>query len=476
MPTRFNSQSSSQVRLGIPPLQSGYQGKSTSRDLVIPPVGIDDVDRALFNLFDKEIPFTVVGGADDPDGLRKVPVLMTAGEKWALNKRQRGLKDRNGALILPIITIIRTNIFQTPNEDITGRGINQQTGEIVIRRKLDRTDRDYQQLVNRLLVPNQQNLAVNPQNAYPTSVSTIVPGEFGDDLFGADAPFGEETDVQNFTPQLTTLRSVGNLEQDPAIQQGGLLIPNRANNVWETVVVPAPQFFTAQYDVTFWTQYTKHMNQLIEMLIASFLPQGNQWQLNTPKGYWFLANVDANTYTADNNADDYSQVERLIKYKFVVKVPGYILATGVPGAPVPLKRYLSSPTIEFSIGTNTAELDEGDSSINPFLGADDPTLPLGSDSDQQPNWANRQRDQRNTRGTRLYPNEDVSVNPDDPAVGVLPRGTRPGRFKKVTGYDKNGNLVTKLFRVKSINKFTGETVLSPADATLGGLTIVTVED
>lgn len=443
MPTRFNSQDSSRARLNIPPLPSGYQGKSTSQDLTIPPVGIDDVDRALFHLFDKEIPFTVKGGADQ-DGLRKVPVLMAAGEKWALNKRMRALKDRNGALILPLITIIRTNIIQDIAQDITGRGINQQTGEIVIRRKLDRTDRDYQNLVNRMLIPHQQNLAVNPGQADPM--------------------------------QLTTLRDVGELANDPQVQQGGLLMPNRTNNVWETITVPAPQFFTAQYDVTLWTQYNTHMNQLIEMLIASFLPQGNQWRLDTPKGYWFLANVDGNMYTSDTNADDYSQVERLIKYKFVVKVPGYILATTVPGAPVPLKRYVSSPTIEFSVNVGNGETDEGGTSDDPFLGADDPTLPTGSDTDQQPNWESRRRDQRNTRGTRLYPNEDDGTNPDDPAVQKLPRGTRPGQYKKITGYDKNGKLVTKLFRVTTVNKFTGETVLSPADAALGGLTIVTVED
>jgi len=437
MPTRFNAQKYTRTRFNHGPLQSGYQAKAGPRDLVIPPVGIDDVDHALFTLFDKEIPFAV-GGDGNP--VRKVPVIMAAGEKWALNKRMRVLKDRNGALILPLITIIRTSIVQDPVQDITGRGINQQTGEIVIRHKLDHTDRDYQNLINRMLLPHQQNLAVAPQNADPM--------------------------------QLSTLRSVGDLADDPTVRQGGLLYPNRLNNVWETIVVPAPQFFTAQYDITIWTQYTKHMNQLIEMLIASFLPQGNQWRLDTPKGYWFLANVDGNSYTSDTNVDDYSQVERLIKYKFVVKVPGYILATGVPGAPVPLKRYMSSPTIEFTVGAGVGAPQVDD----PYFGADDPTLPMQDGSDGESNWAARRQDQRNTDGTRLYPNEDAVTNPDDPAVKRLPRGTQPGQFKRVTGINKRGQTVTALYKVRTINKFTGETVLSPADATLGGLVILTVED
>jgi hypothetical protein len=267
--------------------------------------------------------------------------------------------------------------------------------------------------------------------------------------------------------QLTSLRSIGDLSQDPVVVQGGVLVPDRTNNVYETIVVPAPQFFTAQYDVTIWTQYTLHMNQLIEQLIASFLPQGNCWRIDSPKGYWFVATIDSNTYTSDTNTDDYSQVERLIKYKFVVKVPGYILASGVPGSPVPIKRYVSSPTISFTSDIAPGITTSNGSIADPFLGADDPTLQLTSGDDAP----NKRRDQRYTNGTRLYPNVDVT-NPDDPALKQLPRGSSVARYKKIVGIDRDGNKVTQYLRVKSQNQFTGETVLSAADASLGGLTIV----
>ena len=441
MPTRYNAQTFSKNRFNQQPLPSGYQSKSSPSELTIPPVGIEDVDKALFDLFNAEIPLTVGGGQPDAE-LRRVPVIMAAGEKWALAKRMRAIKDRNGALILPLVTIVRTGIVQDPGQDITGRGINQQTGEIVIKRKLDASDRDYQALINRLLVPHQQNLAVNPANADPM--------------------------------QLTTMRAVGDLADDPQVQQGGLMLPDRTNNIWETIVVPAPQFFTAQYDITLWAQYTKHMTQMIEELIASFLPQGNVWRIDSAKGYWFLANVDGNLYNADQNTDDFSTEERVVKYKFVIKVPGYILASGVPGAPVPLKRYVSSPSIEFTTGVPTSlDVSSGGGTIDdPFLGADDPTLPLDANDSNR----NRRRDQRLTTATRLYPNEDAVLNPDDPALQGLPRGTQPGQYKKVTGYDRNGKLVTKLLRVRNTNPFTGETVLSASDATLGGLTIVMIED
>lgn len=432
MPIRYNVRP--RPRLGVPGLPTGYDGKSAS-DLSVPAVGIEDVDLALFRLLDVEIPFQVAG---DGSTMRDVPVIMAAGEKWALQKRSRAFRDRNNSLILPLITAVRTVVMQSSDGDVTGRGINQQTGEIVIYRRLDKSDRGYQQLVNRLLLQHQQNLAVGSMMA----------------------------DVG----QLTTLRDVGDLSVDPVVKQGGLLVADRRNNVFETIVVPAPQFFTALYDVTIWTQYTVHMNQLLEQLVSSFLSQGNCWRLDSPKGYWFVATVDANTYTSETNVDDYSDAERVIKYKFVVKVPGYIMASQVPGAPVAIKRYVSSPTIDFSIAA-TGDSDDVPASVGePFLGSDDPTLPLDPGDDAPP----RRRDGRATGATRLYPPPD-DINPDDPALTATRRGQPKARFKQVVGVDKEGHRVTSRFRVRTVNRFTGETVLSP-DASLGGVSFVITEE
>lgn len=433
MPTRFNSTSG--PNFDVPGLQSGYGGISAPADLTIPSVGVEDADAALFNLFDNEIPFQVSTSDKNRQEMKKVPVIFAAAEKWALVKRQRALRDRNGTLILPLITVVRTTIQQESADDITGRGINQQTGEIFIRRRLDKSDRGYQGLINRLLVKHQTNLAVAP----------------------GDADDG----------QLSTDRVLGSLADDPTVADGGLMLPDRQNNVYETLVVPSPQFFTAVYEVTFWTQYTVQMFQLIELLIASFLPQGNAWRLDTPKGYWFVATVDGNIYNAENNFDDMSTEERLIKYKFTIKVPGYILASRVPGAPVSIKRYVSSPSISFDVGVPVGEETLADDVDDPLLGADDPTLPLDD-------VKNRRRDQRRTANSRLFPNAGV-IPPGDPALVGLPRGQPTAKYKKITALDQNGNLVTKLVRVVSTNKLTGETVFAP-DTDLGGLTIMITED
>jgi len=405
MATRYNAKS--QSRFNVPGLPSGYQSQSTPDDLTIPAVGIEDVDAALFKLFNEEIPFAI----NSNESLKRPPVIFFAGEKWALNKKLRALRDRNNSLILPLITCVRTTIMQSSDKDIAGRGINQQTGEIVIHRRLDKTDRNYQNLVNNTLVANYEYQAFN-------------------------------------------------------------MLSNLDNNIFETIVVPAPQFFTAVYEFTLWTQYTSQMTQLLEQLIASQLPQGNSWRLDTAKGYWFVATVDSNTYTADTNTDDFSQSERVVKYKFTMSVPGYIFASRVPGAPVPLKRYVSSPSIDFSLQVGGDDVSTGgsdESIMDPFLGSDDPTLPLNANDSK----LSRRQDQRRTDDTRLYP-RDSEANPHDPAMKNFPRGIKPGRYITITGIDNSGQTVTRYVKVKNTNPTTGEMVFS-TDFDLGGITFGVVK-
>lgn len=417
MAHRYNSRS--QTRFGVAGLPSGYDSIASS-ELTIPSVGLEDVDRALFSLFDKEIPFQVSTETET----KRVPIIFATGERWAQFKNGRALRDKNNSLMLPLITIGRTNVQQVVSSDIAGRGINQQTGEIIVKRRLDSSDRAYQSLINRMLIPHQKSLA-----------SAVV---------------SADQDVQ-----LSTERTLGDMADDPTVNDGGLLLADKTNNVYETIVLPSPQFYSVTYDVIIWTQYQTHMNQVLEQMMSSFLPQGNAWKLETQKGYWFIATVDNNTFSAENNFDDFAQKERLVRYKFSVNVPAYVLASNVPGAPVPIKRYVSTPSVSFIIDS-TAESEEA-GVTDPFLGSDDPTLPLSDE-------ASRRRDQRRVNGTRLY-----NSGEHDPALSNT-RQRSAAKYKKIVGIDRKGRQIVKFVRIASVNPRTGETVYS-TDPTLGGLNV-----
>lgn len=417
MANRFEPKS--KKRNGQEPIPTGYSS-GHKPDIAISPVGIEDVDIAMFNLFDKELPLQV--GSTDGTSLKKVPVIFAGGEKWAQLKRNKPLRDKVNSLILPLITIGRSGIQQSTSEDIAGRGMNQRSGEFIIRRRLSSTDRQYQNLTNRLNLESQSNLAL----------------------------------ADKVDPSLMTLAPIGDLSTDADVRDGALLHPDRRRNIIETIVVPSPQFFTAMYEIIIWTQYTHHMNQLIETIMSSYLPQVQGWRLDTPKGYWFVAEVEEGSMSPETNFDDMTQGERLIKQKFNVKVPAYIFASNAPGVPVPVKRYLSAPKISFETGTaQNQSFYSNPSPAEPlvsngvFLGADDPTLPLEHENV-------RRRDARRSGAGDLNFSEDM---PDkaDPAFSSFPRGRQLEKYAKVTSVDPAGKTTTKHVRIKNINKSTGET-------------------
>lgn len=358
MTTRFKT--NSRKHYNQSPLPSGYENSIGTPSLSIPSCGIEDVDVAMFSLFDKEIS-PQYGGTDSSE-VKKAPVIFAAGEKWALLKGGRLLRDKNNTLILPLITIMRTDMNQSVGEDVVGRGINQQVGEIVVRRRLDQTDRDYQRLINRLLLPNQDRLS----ESTPTS-------------------------------EISTKRKVGDLSTKKYVRDGALLTPDLTNNIYETIVVPTPQFYTAKYQVTVWTQFTQHANQIMERIFSSFLPQGQSWRLDTEKGYWFVAKVEDGSFSIETNFDDMSQQERYIKHTFNVSVPAYFFVPNAPGGVVPIKRYVSSVTIDFDSGFDDP-VTPSNPEVSYVLGSDDPTLPL----DQKPNrTASQQSD--GWRQQKVYP-------------------------------------------------------------------------
>lgn len=284
---------------------TGYdtQGNDPST-FYIPSCGIEDVDTAMVNLFDSEINFKPSDQVTS-DYLKEISnkkpfVVFATGERFALAKRLKPFRDKNGVLLLPAISIRRTGIEQQ-NGDIF-------PGELTIKRRYDPSDTDYQQLINRL--------GFNNINELPNTART------------------------NKKVNL-------NLE---SVYEGMVLDTKqkklKENHVYEIITIPFPQFYTASYEIVFWTNYTQHMNYMLETFLSNQISPGKNFYLKTEKGYWFTAAVD-NSLNAQDNADDISDAERLIKYSFKITVRGFLLASQGPAQRVPFKRYLSSVNVDF---------------------------------------------------------------------------------------------------------------------------------
>jgi hypothetical protein len=295
-------------------------GTNIPTDYEIPSCGIEDLDRALFNLFDKRLTFSVkVNNVP-----KKVPVVFSTGERFALTRRAPPVRDKNNALILPIIAIKRNAINFSPGLEGIGSPIaNRDQDGYVIKRRLSSKDRDYQNIVNKLKLKNQSNVA-NRNN------------------FGTNAIFPGNTSK----PGTVVSRRNGDNLSLRDNSTGKLLSNNLGNNIFEIITVPYPKFILANYEITFWTQYTVHMNQLLESIVAQFDGQEKGFKIETDSGYEFVA-LFQGQFTPADNFSDFTDDERIIRYTFDVKVPGFLLATQHDGMSSPFRRYLTAPQIEF---------------------------------------------------------------------------------------------------------------------------------
>ena len=299
-------------------LPGGYEGNNVTEDFEIPPCSIEDVDRALFDLFNEQIPLYF--------RLRKktnrVPVIFATGERFAILRRKRPLRDKAGSLILPLVSVLRTGIEQQPSLGASGG----QNAPMVIKKRLSKNDKRYQALINKLGINNQDNV----------TSSKNVKGR-------NDA--GKRAVAEPGTSASRNGKNVPSVE----LSDGKVLSTDLGKNIFEVIQMPPVKYFQATYEITYWAQYMKQMNDMLTAtMVTPHNYHGRTFRIESKKGYWFSAFVDT-ALNSGVNFEDFSDDERVIKYSFTVNVVGYIIAPEFPGAKIPLKSFISAPTFSFDV-------------------------------------------------------------------------------------------------------------------------------
>lgn len=294
-------------------------GADIDPDFHVPSCTVEDVDRAVFNLFEKDITLQYSLKKE----MKKIPVIFATGERFAVLRRKKPLRDKVGATILPLISISRTGVNQNVDK---GMATNQ-TVEMVVKKKLSPKDPVYQRLLNKEGLENQDNRA--------------TPGHYVKNVGGAEGGGAVAGTVAKRRPEgLLPL----------AIRQGKLIDGTKlGNNFFEIYTMPPPKYFTAEYEVTIWAQYTQQMNNILMAIMNSYHSNGTKsFRVESDKGYWFVAYLDA-ALSSGNNFDDFSDDERIVRYSFSMTVPGYIINPTYPGAQPTHRRYISAPQISFDM-------------------------------------------------------------------------------------------------------------------------------
>lgn len=287
----------------------GYEGNSIPTDYKIPSCSIEDVDRAVFEFFDKQAVFQY----KHQEGSKKVPVVFATGERFAVLRRKKPLRDKHGALVLPLISMMRTGINQTHS---MGQGYSELL-PMVVKQRFSNFDEKLQQLDNR-----------------PDLIYTKQP------------------------PSNSRTGALGSVFQS-------LRTEKRRKNAYEFITLPPVKFFTITYDITFWCQYTQQMTDMLTSLMTTY--QNNYHRsvrLETPKGYWFVGQI-GEQFSSGDNFDNMTDEERIVKYSFEMTVPAYLVAPDVPGVGSPLRSYVSSPIINFEVVPENFQTNQGIQSGKP---------------------------------------------------------------------------------------------------------------
>jgi hypothetical protein len=285
--------------------------------LEVPSCTIEDIDRGVFDLFDQDLPIHYTYKKKT----KRVPIVFAAGERFALIARKKPLRDKNNALILPVLSIMRQSVV---SENEMGMASNQAVPH-VIRKKLSKKDPRYQRIINKLGLVSSDDL--------PTKGAFITTGSKA---------------YQNAKPGRVASRRDGSLISMGS-RRGHLLDSDLKNNIFEVIEMPPAQFITVSYEITIWAQYVQQMNDIVMAIMSNMQSySGRSFRLETKKGYTFVAYLDS-TFDPGNNFDDFSDDERIIRTSFNLKVPGYLIGETYGGAPNRLRSLVSSPQIMFGM-------------------------------------------------------------------------------------------------------------------------------
>jgi hypothetical protein len=404
MSTRFNTKR----KYGDKSIDLGYS--ETGERVDIPSCGIEDIDRAFFNLFDKDIP--IVYAKKDGE-IKKVPIVFATGERFAINRRKEPVRDKNGALIIPLVTISRTGLDQKADRLIEMGDI----GTIDIKRRLSKEDAVYQRLINSQNFKNVDEATSRRENQTPAG------------------------------------RTLG----------GRLLEPNLGVGIYETITIPTPKFFTLTYEITIWTQYVQHSNDILTLIMSSYHNvKARTCRIETDSGYWFVATFDSDVST-DNTFDNMTDDERIIKNSLKATVQGFIINPKLPGIPSGVRKLSSATQISFEIinGVND-EVQRGnvqdmriDGHILDNIATVDDPVPLQAIGSSPSSQSAMAAGGLQTTGTSKILNPDTSVGETGTSSTMVNSVTRTLTEDPITGQP-----VEITLKARRVSNAHGEEVLT----------------
>jgi len=230
------------------------------------PSNLENIDFSVFEWVDEHLNISI----ETNKGFEKVPVIWTSAERSFQSKNDKELRDSEGGLIYPIMTIARTSVtkprdkrgvFFAPMPEIN----DYRGGAVKITKKLN------------------QNKTANFANA---------------DAF-----------------------------KNPGIRQINFVLPKKREKkeVFKTISIPLPVYIEANYQISIKAQFQQQMNQMINPFISNV--GGINYFPLSRNGHFYEAFIQ-DDFGIANNVENMGSEERTYEAKVNINVFAYLVGEG----------------------------------------------------------------------------------------------------------------------------------------------------
>jgi len=239
----------------------GNSKKKTTSVVTYEPSTIETVDMAMFEWLNEEMDLHTTTNR----GFKKVPVIWVSAERAYQSKRSKEMRDKEGALILPLISLERSGFAKDP----TSKGVAWAN------------------------VPPQGD---------------VKGGSF------------------QITRQIKQDKTANFANADSKKQSGQINFPRKNKKiVWETITIPFPVSINASYVIKLRTEYQQQMNTLLQPFMTR---TGNINYFKVHKdGHVYEAFIDSD-FASDSNVEDMGEDARMYESQISIRVLAYLVGEG----------------------------------------------------------------------------------------------------------------------------------------------------
>lgn len=248
------------------------------------PSTIETIDMAIYNYL-KGLNLH----SSTNKGFVPTPIIWVGAERTFQLKNDLTLRDSEGLLKIPLITIERKEMTRDPAKSPLPANIPDlgTGGYIPVRRRI---------------VQDKTNNFKSAHN---------VRKEGGNDDVGFLDQFYK--DGRKYPPNISPMFDTRPINQKDRV-------------VYETVYVPVPVYMTVKYEIHIRTEYMQQMNQLLTPFISgqSRLGRNSKYFTLSHDNHFFEGFID-NSFANDNNAAKLDEEERIFNSTINVEVLGYLI-------------------------------------------------------------------------------------------------------------------------------------------------------